>query len=201
MADRLTSMVDLESLNKYLPSNIFTAWIGLEALVRKAQASLEKDDADAIQKSGLPSLLFQVGYFFANYAEANYGVIGSAAGDRHFAPYDASDMKAIERLGSASPFGIAEGEMLLYQYYKLGFALFGMVGNAQARANESNFLNGKGDDRANQQGQQMANNASVATTVLGLMQRQSNAKKVNAIFYPEKETSDFRQGGAQMNSA
>jgi hypothetical protein len=192
MADRFPSMVDMEAMQYYMPDRYFTAWNALHARMIVAQGALEQGDASQLQ-GDLGEKVYQLAYWFADFALAKFGVWSS--GEKRYQKFGAADVLEIHQLTEAKELTMEQGLRLMHRYHKLTFAMMEVAGRSMAHGTERTLLQPHRDAELNLQGRIVENQGKVGTAMLGLLDSHPTAKRVNAIFYPEAETKDFRQGG------
>jgi hypothetical protein len=192
MADRFPSMVDMEAMQYYMPDRYFTAWNALHARMIVAQGALEQGDASPLE-GDLCGKVYQLAYWFADFAEEKFGVWSS--GEKTYHKFTDGDVLEIHRLTEAKELTMEQGLRLMHRYYKLTFAMMEVAGRSMAHGTEKTMLQPHGDGELNLQGRIVENQGKVGTAMLGLMHEHPSTRKVNAIFYPEQETKDFREGG------
>jgi hypothetical protein len=192
MADRFPSMVDMEAMQYYMPDRYFTAWNALHARMIVAQGALEQGDASPLE-GDLCGKVYQLAYWFADFAEEKFGVWSS--GEKTYHKFTDGDVLEIHRLTEAKELTMEQGLRLMLRYYKLTFAMMEVAGRSMAHGTEKTMLQPHGDGELNLQGRIVENQGKVGTAMLGLMHEHPSTRKVNAIFYPEQETKDFREGG------
>ena len=188
MADQFAS-VSMDLLRQYVPARFYKKWAQLHVQAMLIEANLDAEKQRPIDPTFADGL-YQLAYFFAQYAEAKLGTT-SSAGQRHYAPFDAMDVQTILRIKSAETLGPNEAQLLLYSHYKLSFALFEAFGKDIAYQSESNILGRNGNKEDNLKGQQMQNAGATGKAVLDLVATKPNAQRINAKFMSEKVVSKF----------
>ncbi len=194
MADRFPAMIDMAAMQYYMKPEYFTAWNALHGRMILAQGALEKGDTHAFQNGDLGAKVYRLAYWFAEMAQERLGVWQSDA-RKVFHQFDAADVQAIGKLTDTKEPTLEQGREMLYLYYKLTFAMMEAAGKLMAHGTEKTMLQPHEDKELNLQGRQIENQGKTGAAMLGMLGSHPNAKRVNATFYPDKETKDFRQGG------
>lgn len=194
MADRLPSIIDLDEMQRYVPPKYFQAWFRLHAGVISAQAALEAGDTQAIRHGGLGGQIFQLAYWFADFVQGSLGK-KRPDGTQLYAAFGVPEVAEVARLNKTDQPTIEDGFHLLALHYKLTFALMEAAGRLMAVRNEQSFLNPGGNEELNQKGREIEAQGKAGSAVLEMLAEHPSAQRVNAKFYPEAQTKDFRQGG------
>ncbi len=196
LADSLPRIIDPTMMQQYLPDQYYSSWIALHARIIVAQGALEKGDATLIAQKDLGAAIFELGNWFAKNAEKEFLLKHFLFEEFVARKFSEEDVQEVHRLATTKDFGLEHGRQLLHLYYKLTFTLTELLGRIESEPTRmAMFLDPHADQGLDMHGFQIENQGKAGTAMLGMMHDHPNARKVNATFYPEAETKDFRQGG------
>jgi hypothetical protein len=195
MADQLPSLVDLSHLQYSMPERYYNAWTALHARMIVAQGEWEKGNMDFFQQGDLRAKIYQLAYWFADFAQNNLGSYQSEGGGKRFAQFNPNHVQEILSLKEAKTPTQEQGQRLMYLYYHLTFTLIEVGGRLMEVHNTKSLLNPIDNDALSQEGQLLKNRGKAGNAMLDLLDSHPTAQKVHATFYPEEETKDFRQDG------
>ncbi len=213
LADSFPIILDADTLRHYLPNSYYWDWTLLHADMISAQVALQEGDASKFRQDDLANNFLSLSDWFYRHAKEKAEAAESAdwnarkskdfdlanyfrTEQKFYEKYGEEDLQEVRRLAIMEDFGFNQALQLLYQYYKLTFALMEVAGHIiAAPARREMVEHPEEDEKLDLTGFQIENRGKTGTAILSLQHDHPSAKKVNAIFYPEKETKDFRQKG------